>query len=162
MKFSELINDLCTNSQPYMLIDPRIKMDCEISDVNMLAADQSDTKADTLYFADASQLTDDTELPTNLVYSGALTEVQLSKVANSAQVRSHEMGALFQCAKQLIDYQQSDLELYTRVLYMMCSGAPLDNVLTAMSDVTRNLYVIIDSTGKLLAKTKNFYVDYPL
>lgn len=162
MKFSELINDLCTNSQPYMLIDPCIKMDCEISDVNMLAADQSDTKADTLYFADASQLTDDTELPTNLVYSGALTEVQLSKVANSAQVRSHEMGALFQCAKQLIDYQQSDLELYTRVLYMMCSGAPLDNVLTAMSDVTRNLYVIIDSTGKLLAKTKNFYVDYPL
>ena len=49
MKFSELINDLCTNSQPYMLIDPCIKMDCEISDVNMLAADQSDTKADTLY-----------------------------------------------------------------------------------------------------------------
>ena len=162
MKFSELINNLLTNSQTYMLIDPQIKMDCEISDVNMLAADQTDTRPDTLYFADASQLTDDTELPTNLVYSGTLSEAQAAKAANCAQMRPQEMGALFQCVKQMLSYQQSEQELYTRVLYMMCSGAPLDNVLTAMSDVTRNLYVIIDSTGKLIAKTKNFYVDYPL
>lgn len=162
MKFSELLNDLCANSQPYMLIDPSLKMDCEISDVNMLAANQSDARPDTLYFADAAQLTDETELPTNLVYSGTLTDHQLSRISNSAQIRPQDLGALFQCVKQLIGYQQSEQELYTRVLYMMCSGAQLDNVLTAMSDVTRNLYVIIDSTGKLIAKTKNFYVDYPL
>lgn len=31
-----------------------------------------------------------------------------------------------------------------------------------MTDVTGDLFVVIDSTGKLVAKTKNFYVDYPL
>lgn len=162
MKFSELINNVLTSSQNHMLIDPQIKMDCEISDVNMLATDQTDTRSDTLYFADASQLTENTELPTNLVYSGELSKIQAAKTANCAQMRSQEMGALFQCVKRMLSYQQSEQELYTRVLYMMCSGAQLDNVLTAMSDVTRNLYVIIDSTGKLIAKTKNFYVDYPL
>ncbi len=35
-------------------------------------------------------------------------------------------------------------------------------VLTKMTDVTGDLFVVIDSTGKLVAKTKNFYVDYPL
>ena len=30
------------------------------------------------------------------------------------------------------------------------------------TDVTGDLFVVIDSTGKLVAKTKNFYVDYPL
>lgn len=69
---------------------------------------------------------------------------------------------LFQTVKELLSYQQSDQQLYTQVLYMLCNGAELDRVLTKMTDVTGDLFVVIDSTGKLVAKTKNFYVDYPL
>ena len=73
-----------------------------------------------------------------------------------------EFAALFQSVKELLSYQQSDQQLYTQVLYMLCNGTDLDRVLTKMTDVTGDLFVMIDSTGKLVAKTKNFYVDYPL
>lgn len=73
-----------------------------------------------------------------------------------------EFAVLFQTVKELLSYQQSDQQLYTQVLYMLCNGAELDRVLTKMTDVTGDLFVVIDSTGKLVAKTKNFYVDYPL
>lgn len=162
MKFSELINNLRTNSQPYILLDANIQMDCELSDITILAADQSDTRADTLYFADSSTLKDATQLPTNLMYSGELTKQQTAEATNSVRIGAEEFGALFQSIKQLLSYESSEQELYTKILFMMCSGAQLDNVLTAMSDATRNLYAIIDNTGKLIAKTKNFYVDYPL
>lgn len=119
-------------------------------------------QAGTLYFADAGQLTPDTVLPTNLLYYGTLPPELADRLTNSAMIDRGEFAVLFQTVKELLSYQQSDQQLYTQVLYMLCNGAELDRVLTKMTDVTGDLFVVIDSTGKLVAKTKNFYVDYPL
>lgn len=140
----------------------RIRSDCELADVNILASGQSDVQAGTLYFADAGQLTPDTVLPTNLLYYGTLPPELADRLTNSAMIDRGEFAVLFQTVKELLSYQQSDQQLYTQVLYMLCNGAELDRVLTKMTDVTGDLFVVIDSTGKLVAKTKNFYVDYPL
>ena len=162
MKFSELITKLHSASQPHMLMYIDIRSDCELADVNILASGQSDVQAGTLYFADAGQLTPDTVLPTNLLYYGTLPPELADRLTNSAMIDRGEFAVLFQTAKELLSYQQSDQQLYTQVLYMLCNGAELDRVLTKMTDVTGDLFVVIDSTGKLVAKTKNFYVDYPL
>lgn len=162
MKFSELISKLHAASQPHMLMHIDIRSDCELMDVNILAPGQSDVQAGTLYFADAGLLTPDTVLPTNLMYYGALPPELASGLTNSAMIDRGEFAALFQSVKELLSYQQSDQQLYTQVLYMLCNGTDLDRVLTKMTDVTGDLFVMIDSTGKLVAKTKNFYVDYPL
>lgn len=162
MKFSELITKLHSASQPHMLMYIDIRSDCELVDVNILASGQSDVQAGTLYFADAGQLTPDTVLPTNLLYYGTLPPELADRLTNSAMIDRGEFAVLFQTVKELLSYQQSDQQLYTQVLYMLCNGAELDRVLTKMTDVTGDLFVVIDSTGKLVAKTKNFYVDYPL
>ena len=162
MKFSELITKLHSASQPHMLMYIDIRSDCELADVNILASGQSDVQAGTLYFADAGQLTPDTVLPTNLLYYGTLPPELAGRLTNSAMIDRGEFAVLFQTVKELLSYQQSDQQLYTQVLYMLCNGAELDRVLTKMTDVTGDLFVVIDSTGKLVAKTKNFYVDYPL
>lgn len=162
MKFSELITKLHSASQPHMLMYIDIRSDCELVDVNILASGQSDVQAGTLYFADAGQLTPDTVLPTNLLYYGTLPSELADRLTNSAMIDRGEFAVLFQTVKELLSYQQSDQQLYTQVLYMLCNGAELDRVLTKMTDVTGDLFVVIDSTGKLVAKTKNFYVDYPL
>lgn len=162
MKFSELITKLHSASQPHMLMYIDIRSDCELADVNILASGQSDVQAGTLYFADAGQLTPDTVLPTNLLYYGTLPPELADRLTNSAMIDRGEFAVLFQTVKELLSYQQSDQQLYTQVLYMLCNGAELDRVLTKMTDVTGDLFVVIDSTGKLVAKTKNFYVDYPL
>lgn len=162
MKFSELISKLHAASQPHMLMHIDIRSDCELMDVNILAPGQSDVQTGTLYFADAGLLTPDTVLPTNLMYYGALPPELASGLTNSAMIDRGEFAALFQSVKELLSYQQSDQQLYTQVLYMLCNGTDLDRVLTKMTDVTGDLFVMIDSTGKLVAKTKNFYVDYPL
>lgn len=162
MKFSELITKLHSASQPHMLMYIDIRSDCELVDVNILASGQSDVQAGTLYFADAGQLTPDTVLPTNLLYYGTLPPELADRLTNSAMIDRGEFAVLFQIVKELLSYQQSDQQLYTQVLYMLCNGAELDRVLTKMTDVTGDLFVVIDSTGKLVAKTKNFYVDYPL
>ena len=145
-----------------MLMYIDIRSDCELADVNILASGQSDVQAGTLYFADAGQLTPDTVLPTNLLYYGTLPPELADRLTNSAMIDRGEFAVLFQTVKELLSYQQSDQQLYTQVLYMLCNGAELDRVLTKMTDVTGDLFVVIDSTGKLVAKTKNFYVDYPL
>lgn len=160
MKFSELITKLHSASQPHMLMYIDIRSDCELADVNILASGQSDVQAGTLYFADAGQLTPDTVLPTNLLYYGTLPPELADRLTNSAMIDRGEFAVLFQTVKELLSYQQSDQQLYTQVLYMLCNGAELDRVLTKMTDVTGDLFVVIDSTGKLVAKTKNFYVDY--
>lgn len=162
MKFSELITKLHSASQPHMLMYIDIRSDCELADVNILASGQSDVQAGTLYFADAGQLTPDTVLPINLLYYGTLPPELADRLTNSAMIDRGEFAVLFQTVKELLSYQQSDQQLYTQVLYMLCNGAELDRVLTKMTDVTGDLFVVIDSTGKLVAKTKNFYVDYPL
>lgn len=162
MKFSELISKLHAASQPHMLMHIDIRSDCELMDVNILAPGQSDVQTGTLYFADAGLLTPDTVLPTNLMYYGALPPELASGLTNSAMIDRGEFAALFQSVKELLSYQQSDQQLYTQVLYMLCNCTDLDRVLTKMTDVTGDLFVMIDSTGKLVAKTKNFYVDYPL
>ena len=162
MNFSELITKLHSASQPHMLMYIDIRSDCELVDVNILASGQSDVQAGTLYFADAGQLTPDTVLPTNLLYYGTLPPELADRLTNSAMIDRGEFAVLFQTVKELLSYQQSDQQLYTQVLYMLCNGAELDRVLTKMTDVTGDLFVVIDSTGKLVAKTKNFYVDYPL
>lgn len=162
MKFSELITKLHSASQPHMLMYIDIRSDCELADVNILASGQSDVQAGTLYFADAGQLTPDTVLPTNLLYYGTLPPELADRLTNSAMIDRGEFAVLFQTVKELLSYQQSDQQLYTQVLYMLCNGAELDRVLTKMTDVIGDLFVVIDSTGKLVAKTKNFYVDYPL
>lgn len=160
MKFSELITKLHSASQPHMLMYIDIRSDCELADVNILASGQSDVQAGTLYFADAGQLTPDTVLPTNLLYYGTLPPELADRLTNSAMIDRGEFAVLFQTVKELLSYQQSDQQLYTQVLYMLCNGAELDRVLTKMTDITGDLFVVIDSTGKLVAKTKNFYVDY--
>lgn len=162
MKFSELISKLHAASQPHMLMNIDIRSDCELADVNILAPGQSDVQASTLYFSDASHLTPDTVLPINLLYYGKLSPELEPGLTNSALIDEKEFASLFQSVKELLSYQQSDQQLYTQILYMLCNGMDLDRVLTKMTDATGDLFVMIDSTGKLVAKTKNFYVDYPL
>lgn len=162
MKFSELMTKLYDTGLPYSLLNVNIQLDSELTDVNILAPGQNDVQSGTLYFADANMLTSETTLPINLLYYGDLPEDLSGGLTNSAKIDKECFPSLFQNIKDSVSYQQSDQELYSQVLYMLLNGTKLDKVLTKMTDITGDLFVIIDSTGKLIAKTNNFYVDYPL
>lgn len=162
MKFSDLMTKLYDAGLPYVFLDVNIQSDCELTDVNLLAPDQTEVQPGTLYFVDANTITSETALPINLLYCGNVPEDLADGLTNSAKIEQKAFAPLFQSVKESIVYQKSDRELYTKVMYMLLNGAGLDKVLTKMTDITGDLFVIIDSTGKLIAKTKNFYVDYPL
>lgn len=160
MKFSDAITKLYESSSPHSMYNVIIRSDSEFSDVNLLDPSQPTLDPGVLYFTDAEQLKPDTPIPICLVYYGKISKEVEPRLINSVQIEQKDLACMFHAIKNMLMNDDSDGEMYSDVLYMFLSGTDLDTILTRMTERTGDLFAIIDSTGKLLAKTKNFYVNY--
>ena len=160
MKFSDAITKLYESSSPHSMYSVIIRSDSEFSDVNLLDPNQSVIDPGVLYFADATALKADTPIPICLVYYGKMPKDVEPRLINSVQIEQKDLACMFHAIKSMLINDDSDGEMYSDVLYMFLSGTDLDTILTRMTERTGDLFAVIDSTGKLIAKTKNFYVNY--
>ncbi len=160
MKFSDAITKLYESSSPHSMYSVMIRSDSEFSDVNLLDPNQSVIDPGVLYFADATALKADTPIPICLVYYGKMPKDVEPRLINSVQIEQKDLACMFHAIKSMLINDDSDGEMYSDVLYMFLSGTDLDTILTRMTERTGDLFAVIDSTGKLIAKTKNFYVNY--
>lgn len=162
MKFSEAVTKLYEHHTPHRLLDVKIYSDCEFDDVSILDPFQSTVDSGTLYFVDASILEKSTPIPNCMLYYGTFPKSRENEIINCIKIEQKDMASIFQTFKSLVEGNISAQKAYSDMLYMFLNGVDLNTILTNMSDRTGDLFAVIDSTGKILARTNNFYVNYPL
>jgi hypothetical protein len=162
MKFSEAVTKLYENHTPHRLLDVKIYSDCEFDDISILDPAQSTVDSGTLYFVDASTLEKATPIPSCMLYYGTFPKSRESEIVNCIKIEQKDMASIFQTFKSMMDGNISAQKTYADMLHMFLTGVDLNTILTTISDRTGDLFAVIDSTGKILARTSNFYVNYPL
>jgi hypothetical protein len=162
MKFSEAITKLYEHHTPRRLLDVKIHSDCEFNDVSILDPCQDTVDCGTLYFVDASIMEKSTPIPNCMLYFGTFPKNRETEIINCVQIEKKDMASIFQTFKSMLEGNISAQKTYSDMLYMFLTGVDLNTILTNLSDRTGELFAVIDSTGKILARTNNFYVNYPL
>lgn len=162
MHFSDALTKIYNSSDGQRLLNVNVQSDCEFFDISILAAGQKSIRTGTLYFADGKNITPDTTIPLCLLYYNEFPENRTSELVNSAQLHEKEFAPIFQILKNALEIDTTSQDIFPHVLYMFLRGTDLNRILTEMTDLTDDLFVIIDSTGKLIAKNDNFHVNYPL
>lgn len=159
MKFSELIALLTAAD---MASDVQISQDCDLEDLNLMDREYRDFNDRTVYFIDADQIGPGTQFPNCLLYYGALPEGREKDLINSARITAASSAAVFRYVKVHLDAAPQAYAQYANIVSRLMSGTDLNTVLTEAFTYTGNLFVAIDMSGKILANSTPFYVDYPL
>jgi len=162
MHFSDALTKIYNSSECQRLLNVTIKSDCEFFDISILAPGQTSIRTGTLYFVDGETITPDTTIPLCLLYYNEFPKERAEELVNSAQMDEKEFASIFQILKNALEIDTTSQDVFPHVLYMFLRGSDLDKILTEMTELTGDLFAIIDSTGKLIAKNENFYVDYPV
>ncbi len=162
MHFSDALTKIYNSSECQRLLDVTIKSDCEFFDISILAPGQKAIRTGTLYFVDAQTVTSDTAIPLCLLYYNEFPKERIEELVNSAQMDEREFASIFQILKNALEVDTTSQDIFPHILYMFLRGTDLNKILTEMTELTDDLYAIIDSTGKLIAKNDNFYVNYPV
>lgn len=162
MQFSNALTTVYNSNECQKLLNVTIKSDCDFYDISILSPGQKSIRLGTLYFADAGRITEDTTIPMCLLYYNEFPEKRAREVVNSARIDEGEFASIFQIIKNELDRDKVGQDIFPHVLNMFFQGAELNDILTELNKTTGNLFAIIDSTGKLIAKNDNFYVDYPV
>lgn len=161
MKFSELVKIL---DEANMVSDITIseEKDCEISDLNLMDQDYRSFSSNTVYFIDAVQIGPGTEIPECLLYSNEFPEYRAKDIVNAARITDASLAKVFRYVKTQLDSAPQAQEQYADIVSRLMSGVDLQLILTDAFSYTGNLFVAIDMSGKILANSTPFYVDYPL
>lgn len=159
MKFSELAELLIAAN---MVSDIRVSQDCDIDDMNLMDREFRDFNDRTVYFIDTNQIGPGTQLPANLLYFGSLSEKQEKHLANSARITAPSIAAAFRYVKKHLDAVPQAQAQYANIVSSLMAGMDLNFVLTEAFTYTGNLFAAIDLSGKILANSTPFYVDYGL
>ena len=159
MKFTALAELL---EKANIVTDVHLSEDCDVSDLNLMDRDYCDFNPNTVYFLDASQIGRGTGIPNCLFYMGDVPDGYARKMVNSARITAPSLAQAFRYVKAELDTSPQAQEQYASIVSKLVMGANLNSVLTDAFTSTGNLFVAIDLSGKILANSTPFYVDYPL
>lgn len=159
MLFSELADLL---QKANVVTDIIISTDADITDLNLMDQEYRDFSSNTVYFINASQIGPGTAIPSCLLYLGEIPEEYRKRLSNSARITTSSIAAAFRYVKTELDSAPQAQEQYANLVSKMLMGVSLNTVLTEAFSYTGNLFVAIDISGKILANSTPFYVDYPL
>ncbi|WP_312811600.1 helix-turn-helix domain-containing protein [Sedimentibacter sp.] len=157
MYFSEIISQL---QNSHKLTNISIQSDLAVNDLNLFDCKQSFYNEDTIYLVNSNTLSQTAILPKCVIYYGNLPTRCCNKLTNSVQIEESDISNIFQTIKNMIDGDLYIDKSYIRILDMFILGFNLSEIITELSKYTNELIAIIDSSGKILAHTKNFHVNY--
>ena len=160
MKFSNLLEILKSEN---LVSDVSIIEDCEILDLNFM--DQmdgsfSDFSWSTVYFLDASQLWMTTPVPSCVLYYNEVPDYKRKDMVNAAKIPAESIASVFRLVKAQLDMAPQAQQVYTESISKLVMGKDISSVLSELSSRTGILYAIIDISGKILANTNPFSVDF--
>lgn len=159
MKFSALIEVLTTAN---MVSDIQISQDTDIDDLNLMDQEYRDFNDRTVYFINTDQIGPGTQFPMNLLYFGEIPKSREKYLLNAARITAPSIATVFRYVKIHLDAVPQAQAQYTNIVSELMSGVNLNDILTEAFTYTGNLFVAIDMSGKILANSSPFYVDYPL
>lgn len=160
MKFSALVKIL---ENVNLITDIVVTNDCDVEDLNLMDRDFQYFNSQTVYFVNVEQIGPGTVLPDCLLYFGEIPEYRAKDLKNSARIAvSSTIPAVFRYVKAQLDSAPQAQEQYVDIVSKLMSGVDLNTILTETFSYTGNLFVAIDMSGKILANSNPFYVDYPL
>lgn len=160
MKFSTLLEIL---SKAEMITDLTVIEDCEVEDLNLMDPDYRDFIDHIVYFINAAEVHAGTSIPKCLIYNNIFPEFRVAGLRNSARIKEGlSIAEVFRYVKlQLSTIPEAQTE-YANLVSKLLSGVTLSSVLSDAYSYTGNLFVGIDLSGKVLAYSSPFYIDYPV
>ncbi|MCI2056606.1 MAG: helix-turn-helix domain-containing protein [Oscillibacter sp.] len=159
MKFSTLMDIL---SKAGIISDAVISKDCEITDLNLMDQDYRNFSDNTVYFLDAEKVGFSTAIPNCLLYCGRLSDQKQKTLVNAARISSGSVESAFRFVKTQLDTAPQAQQRYVDIVSKLVMGNSLNLILSEMFNQTGNLFAAIDMSGKILAHSSPFYVDYPI
>ena len=158
MKFS-VITDILQNAG--LIVDVKINKDCEIMDLTLMDSSFQDFNDSTLYFVDGAEIGFGTKLPQSILYIGTIPEFRANSLYNSAKITGSHPAA-FRYVKSQLDTSPLAQIQYSKTISEIVMGKDLNFILTELFNRTGNQFAAIDLSGKILANSSPFYVDYSL
>lgn len=159
MKFSALIDIL---SKAGITSDVIVNNDCEITDLNLMDQDYRNFSDNTVYFIDAEKVGVGTTIPNCLLYGGCLSNQKNKSLVNAACISSGSVESAFRFVKTQLDTAPQAQQHYVGIVSKLVMGNSLNLILSEMFSWTGNRFAAIDMSGKILARSSPFYVDYPV
>lgn len=159
MRFSALIDAL---HKADLISDAIIGNDCEITDLNLMDTDYRNFSDNTVYFIDAEKVGFGTAIPNCLLYRGLLSDQKKARLVNAACISSGSVESAFRFVKTHLDTAPQAQQQYVDIVSKLVMGNSLNLILSEMFNRTGNRFAGIDMSGKILAHSTPFYVDYPV
>lgn len=158
MLFSAIVDFLSDN---YSLSHVHIGNEYDINDLTLLTQDAGAYSDDILYFCDAAQLQKMDTYPSSLIYYYALPhDVSMGSAINTAELTADDFAGAFETLRSTLRTDSDMQKDYSDALYMMLSGCDLSAIMNRLAQKMNNFYAAIDVTGKVLAHSENFIVNY--
>lgn len=158
MKFSVLL-DILQNAG--MISDVKIDNDCEIMDLTLMDSAFQDFNNSTLYFFDGAQVGYGTKLPQTLLYTGDIPPFRAAALRNGAKI-TVSLPTAFRYVKSQLDSSPLAQIQYSETISKLVMGHDLNSILSELFIRSGNQFAAIDLSGKILANSSPFYVDYAL
>lgn len=160
MKFSKLISIL---DSAQIIEESHIAEDLEISDLNLMDPEYQDFQERTVYFMNATEIGNGTIIPSFFIYQDTLPPSKVKYLKNYARISpSVSLARAFRYTKLQLNETAAGDSQYATLVSRLLSGDSLQSVLDATSAYTGVMYIAIDRSGKILAHSNPFHVDYPL
>ncbi|MCI2056611.1 MAG: helix-turn-helix domain-containing protein [Oscillibacter sp.] len=158
MKFS-VLTDILQNAG--LITDVKIDKDCEIVDLTLMDSNFQDFNDSTVYFIHGADIGFGTKLPQSLLYSDTIPEFRAGSLQNSARI-VESLPTAFRYVKSQLDTSPLAQIQYSETISKLVMGKDLNYILTELFNRTGNQFAAIDLSGKILANSSPFYVDYSL
>lgn len=158
MKFS-VLTDILQNAD--MVSDVKIDNDCEIMDLTLMDVGLLDFNQSTLYFLEGAQVGYGTKLPQSLLYTGDVPAFRMASLHNSAKI-TVSLPTAFRYVKSQLDSSPLAQIHYSETISKLVMGHDLNAILSELFIRSGNQFAAIDLSGKILANSSPFYVDYAL
>lgn len=163
MKFSEMITKLHDYPEPHKLMDIIVQADCEVSDICFLDPAQSEYSDGTVYMADGAMLSAAaTVVPRCVIYYNEIPKAAQNALTNSFKIEHRDFPGMFQIIRKMLESENISEEPYSDIINMCLKGDSPRAILSSIAERTGDMLAAIDSTGKIFARSKNFYVKYPV
>ncbi|MGI6462970.1 MAG: PucR family transcriptional regulator [Candidatus Scatomorpha sp.] len=158
MKFSDIIQVL---SEKYQLISHQELSDVQIFSIAPLSV-HSQIKDDTLYFTDSLCTMNIEELHGNFVWCGHISEQLQSFNANWIQVREEDFDAVIEEINAILLFEYKSQNLRLHMINTLISGKGLTALVDVAAKNLNTTIVVIDMSGKIIARSTMFKIDDPL
>ncbi len=157
MLFSSIIELL---SEKFTLSDVQYLSDYDIADISIYSSETPELSKNVLYFCDARSLKGNKLRASVLYYGDSDERFSEPPAINCARISASQMGAIFEYLRCTLRTELDMQKDYFDSLCMMLEGRDLSTIMNKLSQKMNNFYAAIDVSGKVLAHSENFVVNY--